>query len=359
MLCRASSTFARPHYPSWTGITITPSTSRIEYYFPMGRRKRGKRVMAVVSSTYLPFHLEVNTTDSKHPTKQQDVFPYGIGHTFTLPRLHPIPSLYSFRESNCILLLTTRHNICLDRQSCHANSAILLSGVPIQKTTRIPCQHAEQNNRARLRPRHRNLYAEETRRHRWSVYHPPYPTPPLQYPHSPQHTHTVEKAIYRNFLPSSAQSIKVQLPGESKVLADVCIDDTGGKRGIKHQPSLIDGFYIMPGRAGTQSTMSTTHTHRDSPPVELPVTVHASLRQTKQQPVELSADEISPVTIQPVLQTPPPVLLIPQPRSPSARKMTPLLAPPPRVGMSEKRSSCGSSMTVGSQSIQIAYMPSH
>ena len=172
--------------------------------------------------------------------------------------------------------------------------------------------------------------------------------------------HAVEKAIYRDFLPDSAQYIKVQLAGEMKPLAEV-IEDACWRKGLKHQRSLVDGFYILPGRAGTQTTLNTEDPHEDKL-AELPAP--GFFNQNK-HPVEVPADKPSPVSTPPVSQpvfspaspaSPTPLLLTPRPRSINTRKASPLLAPPPRDGISEKRSSYGSS--VGSVSIQIAYQPS-
>ena len=171
--------------------------------------------------------------------------------------------------------------------------------------------------------------------------------------------HIVEKAIYRKFLPSSAQSIKVQLPGEKKFLAEVRIDGAGRRRGLKYQQSLVDGFYIMPARAGTQTTMDTNDAREDHL-AELPT---PSLSNQDKSPVELLTNETVPVPAPPVPLTrvqpasPTPILLSPRPRSPKTRKASPLLPPPPMDRISEKRTSLGSS--VGSASIQIAYQPSH
>ena len=156
------------------------------------------------------------------------------------------------------------------------------------------------------------------------------------------------------------QSIKVQLPGGKKPVAEVRLDDARSRRrGLKHQRSLVDGFYIMPGRNGTQTTMNTTDTHEDQL-AELPA---PELFKQRKQPVELPAGEISPVAARLPSRTPPqsvsstPLLHPPKPRSPSSRRASPLLAPPPfRDGLSEQRSSYSSSL--GSGSIQIAYMPS-
>ncbi|KAF6230375.1 hypothetical protein HO133_004717 [Letharia lupina] len=157
--------------------------------------------------------------------------------------------------------------------------------------------------------------------------------------------------IYRKGLPTSAQSIKVQLPGETKLLAEVRVDSARTRQGLKHQRSLVDGFYIMPGRPGTQMTMNPKRT-REGQLAELPAP--GFFNQTR-HPVELPADETSPV---PALPSSPTPLLLP-PRTPpkNARKAPQLLAPPPREVFSEKRTSYGSSL--GSASIHIAYLPSH
>lgn len=169
----------------------------------------------------------------------------------------------------------------------------------------------------------------------------------------------MEKAIYRNYLPSSARSIKVQVHGKKKFLAEVRIDGIGRRRGLKHQRSLLDGFYILPGRAGTQTTITPKDAHEDQL-AELPA---PGFFNQKNPPVELPTNEIAPVAAPPVPRavfqpaSPPPLLLPPKPRSPNSRKASPLLAPPPRAGVPDKRTSYGSS--VGSASIQIAYLPSH
>lgn len=177
--------------------------------------------------------------------------------------------------------------------------------------------------------------------------------------------HIVEKAIYRTFPPTSMQSIKVQLPGGKRSVAKVRLDDARSRRrGLKHQRSLADGFYIMPGRAGTQTTLNTNDAPEDQL-AELPTPeMFIQRNQTVELPAELPAGEISPVAARPPSRAAPqpvpstPILLTPKPRSRSTRKASPLLAPPPfRDGTAERRSSCSSSM--GSESIQIAYMPSH
>lgn len=164
--------------------------------------------------------------------------------------------------------------------------------------------------------------------------------------------HIVEKAIYRDFPPSSAHSIKVQLLGEIEPPAEVHLNDVHNPRRLKHKRSLAHGFYIMPGRAGTQTTITPKDAQEDQL-AELPAPGFFSQRK---YPVELPADEISPVIAPPVPPTP--LLLPPRPRSANSRKASPLLAPlPPGAGFSDKRTSYGSS--VGSASIQIAYVPSH
>lgn len=179
----------------------------------------------------------------------------------------------------------------------------------------------------------------------------------------------VEKAIFRDILPSSPQSVKLQLPGESKLLSEILGDDTTTRknRRLKHQPSLVEGIFIIPGKwAGIRTTISTNDAHEDQLPAELSATLPSVKRKRQeQQPVELPADEISPVAVIPqaVLPTPPsqpPLLPTPRPRSPKSRKASPLLAPPPptrTIADLERKISCASS--VGSGSIQIAYTPSH
>ena len=195
----------------------------------------------------------------------------------------------------------------------------------------------------------------------------------------------MEKAIFRDSLPSSAASVKLHLPGETKLLSEVLLgDETPHRtRRLKHQPSLVYGIFIIPGsRAATRTTTTTTSTndpgegHRQLPPVELPATPFGSVRrknhpyqhQLPQSPVELPADEISPVIPRAVLAAPTPRLMVPRPRSRRSRKESPLLAPHPLTPLapppallgirsSERRASSASSM--GSESIQIAYMPSH
>ena len=108
--------------------------------------------------------------------------------------------------------------------------------------------------------------------------------------------------------------------------------------------------------------MSTAAAQEDQLPAELPATpVSAKRKQEQEQaqeqeqehPVELPADEISPVMAQVVR------LLLPRPRALNSRKASPLLGPPPllRMGSSERRYSRASSMRSGS--IQIAYTPIH
>ncbi|CAD6569268.1 MAG: hypothetical protein ASARMPRED_002695 [Alectoria sarmentosa] len=178
---------------------------------------------------------------------------------------------------------------------------------------------------------------------------------------------TVEKAIYRDFLPYSAQSIKVQHSGATKSLADV-VDNACWSRRSKHQrgpSSLVDGFYIMPGITATQTTIIT----RDPLEHQLAELPAPESFNQNQSPVELPADDDnSPVAPQPLFHpaSPTPLLLLPpRPRSPTARKASPLLAPfppfppPPPTrddGGPEHRHSYASS--VGSASIQIAYEPS-
>ncbi|CAF9942442.1 MAG: hypothetical protein ALECFALPRED_009754, partial [Alectoria fallacina] len=174
----------------------------------------------------------------------------------------------------------------------------------------------------------------------------------------------IEKAIYRDFLPCSAQSIKIQHSGATRSLAD----DACWSRRLKHQrgpSSLVDGFYIVPGTPATQTTI-TTRDPLERQLAELPAPESSNQNQ---HPVEQPADDISPVPTQPLSHpaSPTPLLLLlprPRPRSPTARKASPLLAPPPPPPpppprddrVSERRHSYASS--VGSASIQIAYEPS-
>ena len=174
----------------------------------------------------------------------------------------------------------------------------------------------------------------------------------------------VEKASYREILPNSAQSIKVQLDGESKTLAEILVDHSPGHHRIgraEHQRSLTHGFYFMKENAGTPTTLNTerrsntTGVHEvETPLPELPTP--ESYNQ-KTSPVELPANEILPAATSPALQpvfqpaSPVPLLPTPQPRSPNTRKALPLLAPPKR------RHSGDSSMESGS--IEISYVPSH
>ena len=194
---------------------------------------------------------------------------------------------------------------------------------------------------------------------------------PLYFPYS-LITYLVEKAIYHNFLPISAQSVKVQRPGGSTDLSEVPLDEDNGvtsprrRRGLRHHPSLLNGFYIISTSAGTQTTMSPNDAHEERQPqlAELPATPssfkHKHKQQKQQSPVELPANEIPlPAIPQAILSTPP-LLRTPRPRTPNSRKTSPLLAPPPlfRPELAEKRRiSCASSM--GSASIQIGYAPSH
>lgn len=125
-----------------------------------------------------------------------------------------------------------------------------------------------------------------------------------------------------------------------------------GRRGLRYQRSLLDGFYMMPESAGTKTTVDAKDAREDQL-AELPAP--GFLTHQEKSPVELPADEITPVAAPPVPQpaSPTPLLPIPRPRSPNTRKASPLLALPP-VG---KRTSYGSSME--SASIEIAYVPSH
>ena len=200
----------------------------------------------------------------------------------------------------------------------------------------------------------------------------------------------VEKAIFRDSLPSSAASVKLHLPGETKLLSEVLLGDEMPRRTrrLRHQPSLVDGIFIIPGsRATTRTTTTRTSTYDPHEgrqpllPVELPASPYGSVRrkyhlqhQLPQSPVELPADEISPLVPPAVLARQTPRLMVPRPRSQRSRKESPLLAPAPPpplhltpllpsppallgVGSLERRASRASSM--GSVSIQIAYAPSH
>ena len=174
----------------------------------------------------------------------------------------------------------------------------------------------------------------------------------------------VEKASYREILPNSAQSIKVQLDGETKTLAEILVDHSPDHHRIgraKHQRPLAHGFYFMKDDAGIQTTLSTerrsntTNVHEiETPLPELPTPESCN---QKSSPVELPANEILPTATPPVLQpifqpaSPVPLLPPPHPRSPNTRTALPLLAPPKR------RHSGDSSMESGS--IEISYVPSH
>lgn len=163
----------------------------------------------------------------------------------------------------------------------------------------------------------------------------------------------------------------MQRPGGSTDLSEVPIDEDNGvtgprrRRRLRHHPSLLNGFYIIPTSAGTRTTMSPEDTHGDPQPqlAELPATPCSFRRvyqqQRQQSPVELPANEIPLPTIPQAVLSTPPLLRIPRPRSPNSRKTSPLLAPPSsRFELAEKRrTSCASSM--GSASIQIGYAPSH
>ena len=222
---------------------------------------------------------------------------------------------------------------------------------------------------------------------------------------------SVEKAIFHDFLPSSAPSIKVHLSGGKKesgngrVLAEVLVDEAQkgkGKRGTVSQSSLVNGFYILPSssRTGTRTTLVSEKDAAavrvqggQQSPVEL--SAHGSMKRqhhrqqrhqgTRTKPIELFADGIPPVPVpvpvpvpplpsKSLPRTPAPVLLNPRPRSPNMRKNSPLLALPPlslphsRIAVSEmdmkegkERSyfSYRSRSSVGRESIPIAYMPSH
>ena len=176
---------------------------------------------------------------------------------------------------------------------------------------------------------------------------------------------TVERASYREIPPSSAQSIKVQLDGEIKTLAEILVDKTPKHHRTgraEQQRPLAHGFYFMKENAGTQMTpnserrSNTTDVHEvETPLPELPTPESCKQETT---PVELPANEIptatTPSVPQPVFQTasPIPLLPTPHPRSPTTRKALPLLAPPPK-----RRNSGDSSMKSGS--IEISYVPSH
>ena len=175
----------------------------------------------------------------------------------------------------------------------------------------------------------------------------------------------VEKASYREISPSSAQSVKVQLDGEIRTLAEILVDHSPEHRRIgtaEQQRPLAYGFYFMKENAGTQTTpdtegrSNTTDVHEvETPLPELP-TPESSNHKTS--PVELPANEIPPAPTPPVPQpifqpaSPVPLLPTPHPRSPNTRKALPLLAPPPK-----RRYSGDSSMESGS--IEISYVPSH
>ena len=174
-----------------------------------------------------------------------------------------------------------------------------------------------------------------------------------------------EKASYREISPSSAQSIKVQLDGKTKTLAEILVDNSPNHHRTgtaEQQRPLAYGFYFMKENAGPQRTPNTeghsniTDVHEiETPLPELPTP--ESLKQ-ETSPVELPANEIlpspTPPIPQPVLQSasPAPLLPTPHPRSPNTRKALPLLAPPPM-----RRNSGDSSMESGS--IEISYVPSH
>ena len=180
-------------------------------------------------------------------------------------------------------------------------------------------------------------------------------------------THIVEKAIYHNFLPISAQSVRVQHPGGSTDLFDVHIDDDDDegvtspprRRGLRHHPSLVNGFYIIPTSAGTRTTTSP----EDAQPqlVELPATPGPFKRRDQQQqqpPFELPADEIPLPTIPQAVLSSPPRLCTPRPRSPKSRKTSPLLAPPSSRFEFADRRRISRASSMGSASIQIGYAPS-
>ena len=123
--------------------------------------------------------------------------------------------------------------------------------------------------------------------------------------------HIVEKAIYRSGLPSSAQSIKVQLPKGTKSLAEVRIDDARKGRRV------IDSVYFVSGKIKTQTATSTKDAHEDQR-AELPV---SELFNQKDLPPELPANEISPTPVPP---DPPP---IPHTSLPTPKLLPPLPSP--------------------------------
>ena len=176
---------------------------------------------------------------------------------------------------------------------------------------------------------------------------------------------TVEKANYHEIPPSSAQSIKVQLDGGTKTLAEVLVDNSLKHHRIgraEQQRPLAHGAYYMIGNAGSQTTPNTKRRSNtiDVHEVEAPLPELPTPESHKQEttPAELPANEILPAATpsvpQPVFQpaSPVPLLPTPHPRSPNTRKALPLLAPPPK-----RRNSGDSSMESGS--IEISYVPSH
>ena len=111
------------------------------------------------------------------------------------------------------------------------------------------------------------------------------------------------------------------------------------KRALKHQSPLAHGFYLMPGRAGTQTKMFLEDTQEDQP-ADLPAPRGFS---QKKYSVDIPADEGPLSLAHPLPPTPP--LLPPKSRSPYS------------CNASAQRTSYRSS--VGSATIQIAYLPNH